>query len=212
MPVLAVPVKRLERAKTRLAALLSPTERRALTLAMLEDVLDAGAAQRGWDLWVVSGDPAALAAGAQRGARPFIDEAGSLLEALRAVEAEAPTDDLAVLLADLPLVDAGALADALAVDAAVVAVRAASDGGTNLLVRRPAGAIPARFGRNSFAKHCWAAGRAGLPLKEAAAPELAFDLDIPADLERLLAAEGGGRARGLCEDLGVAERLRAGVS
>ena len=39
--MIAVPVKSLSRAKTRLSRVLTPLERAALTLAMLEDVLDA---------------------------------------------------------------------------------------------------------------------------------------------------------------------------
>lgn len=210
MPTLAVPVKRLAGAKTRLAGVLRPAERAALALAMAEDVLDACAAQRGWDVWVVSPDPAVLSTAARRGVRPFDDGASSLLAALRLVESAVP-GDLAVLLADLPLLTAAALADALAIDAEVVAARATSDGGTNLLVRRPSTAIPARFGRASFAKHCWAAGRAGVRLRVADSPELAFDLDRPEDLAALAASEVGGRARELCRGLDVAARLRAPV-
>src|SRR5438552_11913671 len=69
--VLAVPVKSLERVKGRLAPLLTPLERAALTLAMLEDVLDAALAQETWEVWVVSPDEAALEIAARRGSRPF---------------------------------------------------------------------------------------------------------------------------------------------
>ena len=44
-----VPVKELDRAKERLAAVLPPERRRALMLAMLEDVLTALAATPGLD-------------------------------------------------------------------------------------------------------------------------------------------------------------------
>lgn len=209
MPTLAVPVKPLARAKTRLAGILSPEERAALTEAMLHDVLDAAAVQRGWDVWVVSPDPRVLAVAAARGVRPVPDPTASLGAALRSVEARADPRELAVLLGDLPLVTAAALSAALDVDAAVAAARASSDGGTNLLVRRPASVIPARFGRASFVKHCYEAGRAGVRLREIDAPELAFDLDRPADLAALLASGSGGRARALCAEMDVAARLRA---
>src|SRR6187200_1051545 len=153
--VIVVPVKSLDRAKSRLAPVLSPVERAALTLAMLEDVLDAALAQEGWETWVASADEAVLEVSARRGARAFPESAGSLLGALHVVEEEAgaASGELAVLLADVPLVSAATLRDALAMDAAVVAAPAGSDGGTNLLVRWPPLVIPARFGPNSFGRH-----------------------------------------------------------
>src|SRR5438445_7409318 len=135
--VLAVPVKSLERAKGRLSPLLTAAERAALTLAMLEDVLDAALDQDEWETWVVSGDETVLEGSARRGAKPFPEQAGSLVGALREVEGRVTgaSSELAVLLADVPLLRARTLGTALAVDAPVVAAPAASDGGTNLLVR-----------------------------------------------------------------------------
>jgi 2-phospho-L-lactate guanylyltransferase len=210
MRVLAVPVKSLERAKSRLSPLLSPLERAALTLAMLEDVLDAALAQEGWQTWVVSSDEAVLEVGARRGAKPFPEDAGSLLAALREVQAavKGPTSELAVLLADLPLLTAPTLAAALGVDAPVVAAPAASDGGTNLLVRWPPDAIPARFGPNSFGRHRWAARRARLRFEEVAHPELAFDLDRVEDISTLVRGGARGRTFVVCHDLGLPDRLR----
>ncbi|HEX9236549.1 MAG TPA: 2-phospho-L-lactate guanylyltransferase, partial [Actinomycetota bacterium] len=67
MQVIAVPVKALERAKTRLAPVLSPAERAALTTAMLEDVLDASLAVPGWETWVISPPGPVLNLAAKRG-------------------------------------------------------------------------------------------------------------------------------------------------
>lgn len=210
MRVLAVPVASLDRAKTRLGSLLSPLERAALMLAMLEDVLDASLPQVGWDVWVVSPDEAVLEVSARRGARAFPETAGSLLGAVRAVDAALPRkgDELAVLLADLPYVTAEPLERALALEASVVAAPAASDGGTNLLVRRPPGVIAARFGRESFGKHRWAARRAGVSFEQVTMPELSFDLDRPQDVVSLLASGSGGRTLAACHELDLAARLR----
>ena len=209
MRVLAVPVKSLERAKSRLSPLLSPIERAALTLAMLEDVLDAALAQEGWQAWVVSSDEAVLEVAARRGATPFPERAGSLLAALREVQArvKGPTSELAVLLADVPLLSAPTLAAALGIDAPVVAAPAGSDGGTNLLVRWPPDAIPARFGPNSFGRHRWAARRARLRFEEILHPELAFDLDRVEDLSTVMTAAKRGRTFAVCHELGLAARL-----
>jgi 2-phospho-L-lactate guanylyltransferase len=211
MSVLAVPVRRLEDAKTRLAPMLSPGERADLMLAMLHDVLDAAAAQRDWQTWVVSSDPTVLRTARDAGAEAVLESGSTLLGAVRQVEGlaiERGASRLAVLLADLPWVTAESLARGLAGTTPVVAVRAASDGGTNLLVRRPPDAIRARFGRDSFEKHLWAARRARTEASAAESEELAFDLDGPDDLDRLLASGRPCRALTVCRRMDLAQRLR----
>jgi 2-phospho-L-lactate/phosphoenolpyruvate guanylyltransferase len=211
MRAIAVPVKSLDRTKSRLSPLLSAAERAVLTLAMLEDVLDACLAQRSWDVWVVSADEAVLEIAARRSAHPLVEEGRTLGEAVRQSEGEirGAGGELAIVLGDLPLLTPTVLERALAVDAPVVAAAAASDGGTNMLVRRPPSIIPARFGRASFAKHRWAARRERVRFEVARDPELAFDLDRPEDVARLVATDGSGLSRAVCLELGLADRLRA---
>ena len=211
MQVVAVPVKSLARSKSRLAGLLSRQERAALTLALANDVLDACLAVEGWEVWVVSPDPAVLGLASSRGAHPFFESNPSLLAAVRQVEAAviSPGAELAVVLGDLPWLKAGELRRALRTEGPVVAAPAASDGGTNLLLRRPPAAIPARFGPASFAKHLWHARRRGLPLVEVRSPGLEHDLDRPSDLVRVLSTAGGRHTRAACLDMGLADRLLA---
>src|SRR5438132_13271624 len=141
MQVIAVPVKALERAKSRLAPALAPAERAALTMAMLEDVLDACLDQDGWQTWVISTPGAALDLAAARGARPVSERGASLSEAVLQVGSElgarpagsarveggsARVDSgsphlqgqiehsaLAIVLADLPLITRTAIAGLL---------------------------------------------------------------------------------------------------
>src|SRR5947207_6199354 len=209
MQVVAVPVKALPRSKGRLASVLSPAERAALTLALLRDVLSACTVQTGWETWVVSPDGDVLEAAAAGGARPVREEAGSLLGAVRQVQAMVgePTDALAVLLGDLPELTPDDVEVALSTAASVVLAPAASDGGTNFLLRRPSDAIPARFGRRSFARHRFEAARRGLEVAEVRTPGLAHDLDRPADLARLIAGDHASVTRSVCLEMGLAERL-----
>ncbi len=211
MRVIAVPVKPLEEAKHRLSRILSPAERAVLSLAMLEDVLDACQAQEGWEVWVVSRAEAALEVAVRRGARPLHENGRSLLEAIGQAELgmRGRWSSLAVVLADLPFLTPQGLFRALALgnQTRVVAAPAESDGGTNLLVRRPPTAIPARFGRSSFARHRAEAYRRGVTFREARIPELGFDLERPADLARVAAGSRPTRTREVCVGLGVAERL-----
>jgi 2-phospho-L-lactate guanylyltransferase len=211
MRVIAVPVKPLEAAKRRLSRVLSARERAVLSLAMVEDVLDACQGQVDWEVWVVSRSEAVLEIAGRRGAIPVAEEGRSLLDAVRQVELAVPGrwSELAVVLADLPFLTADALSDALAQaeGTGVLATPAESDGGTNLLVRRPPTAIPARFGRSSFARHRAEAGRRGVAFREVRIPEAGFDLDRPSDLARVAAASHASRTRSVCLELGVANRL-----
>lgn len=208
MRVIAVPVKHMERAKGRLAEVLTPLERAALTLAMLEDVLDACLDIPGWQTWVISPDEAVLEVAARRRAMPVIEEEPGLVRAVRQVDDMASgADALAIVLGDLPLLTRTALSDALQTLGAVVAAPAASDGGTNVLVRRPPGIIPPRFGADSFRKHREAAGLHDLPFAVARAPELAFDLDVPTDITQLLSANARNRTTAACREMGLPARL-----
>jgi 2-phospho-L-lactate/phosphoenolpyruvate guanylyltransferase len=208
MRVIAVPVKSLDRAKGRLSAVLAPLERAAITLAMLEDVLDACQAMAGWQTWVISPDEAVLEVSARRRARPVAEEDPGLLAAVHQVEEEAAAADaLAVVLGDLPLLTPAARGRALRTLGPVVAAPSASDGGTNLLLRRPPGVIPPRFGTESFRKHRESAVFRDIPFAEVRDPELEFDLDRPEDVAHLLAAGGLGRTRAACLEMGLADRL-----
>jgi 2-phospho-L-lactate/phosphoenolpyruvate guanylyltransferase len=208
MRVIAVPVKTLERAKSRLAQVLTPLERGALTLAMLEDVLDATLAMAGWQTWVVSPDESVLEVSARRRARPVVEEKAGLTTAIRQVQEDAASADaLAVVLGDLPLLTAESLGRVLRTLGPVVAAPSGSEDGTNVLLRRPPTVIPPRFGADSFRKHRAAADLKELPFAVVHAPELAFDLDTPDDIAQLLEWRLSSRTRESCLDMGLAERL-----
>ena len=212
MRVIAIPVKSLSRTKLRLAGLLSPVERAALTLAMLEDVLDAALAIQGWETWVISPDEAVLEIAARRRARPVAEEKPPLSSALRQVETEAADQDalaLAVLLADLPLLSSTALTRALHTLGPVVIAPSHSDGGTNLLLRRPPRSVPSRFGRNSLQKHVDGARIRGLPVAVVDDEALRFDLDDPRDVGRFVELGEGRRSLDVCLELEVLDRLTA---
>jgi 2-phospho-L-lactate guanylyltransferase len=212
MRVVAVPVKSLSRAKTRLSPALTGLERGALTLAMLEDVLDAALSVPGWETWVVSPDEVALEIAAGRGARPIPETKPPLANAIRQVETKAKDDGasaLAVLPADVPLVTVDTLHEALRTLGAVVLARSADGSGTSLLLRRPPRAIPARFGPDSFRRHVELAEARGLPVSIVERRELSFDVDRPDDILTLLADGRRGRTRDVCLQMDLGARLQA---
>jgi 2-phospho-L-lactate guanylyltransferase len=215
MRAIAIPVKLLSRAKSRLSSQLTALERGALTLAMLEDVLDAALAAQGWETWVVSPDEVVLEVAARRGARAVPEEKPPLSAAIRQAEALSKEQDahaLAVLPGDVALVTAEALSAALRTLGPVVLARSNDDVGTNLLLRRPPRAIPARFGPESFRRHLELATAKGLPAAVIDRPELSFDLDLPGDILTLLATGRRGRTRDVCLQMDLAERLKVRAS
>lgn len=211
MRILAIPVKSLARAKSRLSSELTSLERGALTLAMLEDVLDVAMELLGWNVWVVSPDEVVLEIAGRRGAAPVPEEKPPLAAAVRQAELSATEQEahaLAVLHGDLPLLTVEALTAALHTLGPVV-IGASDEGtGTNLLLRRPPRAIPARFGPDSLRKHRELADQRGLPASVIERPEIAFDVDAPGDILRLLRNGRRGRTRDVCLEMDLAERLK----
>jgi 2-phospho-L-lactate guanylyltransferase len=210
MRVVAIPVKALSKAKSRLSPELAPLERGALTLAMLEDVLDAALSVAGWDTWVVSPDEAVLEIAARRHASAIPEEKGPLSQAIRQAEQlarEREVDALAVIPADLPLLTTPALTAALHTLGTVVVAPSADHSGTNLLLRRPPRAIQARFGPDSYHRHLALAEAKGVPVSIVERRELAFDLDQPGDILGVLASGHAGRTVDVCRDMDLGRRL-----
>lgn len=212
MRVIALPVKSLAHAKGRLDPVLTPLERGALTLAMLEDVLDVTLGLSGWETWVISPDETVLEIAMARGSHAIEEERPPLSNAVRQVEEEAEgrlVDTLAVLLPDTPFVTQRALTRVLRTLGAVVVAPSLDEGGTNLLVRRPPGCIGARFGHDSYRRHLEAAEEAGAPAAVVDSDELAFDLDLPGDILTVLTAGREGRTLQVCRELDLGARLAA---
>jgi 2-phospho-L-lactate/phosphoenolpyruvate guanylyltransferase len=210
--VIALPVKALSETKTRLEPVLTPLERGALTLAMLEDVMDVTMSLPGWETWVISPDETVLEIAMRRGAHAIGEDQPPLARAISQVEEEAEAglaEVLAVLLPDTPLVTPSALTAALHTLGPVVLAPSIDEGGTNLLVRRPPTAIPARFGHDSYRRHLQAAAEADMPSSVVEIPALGFDLDLPDDILTVLDAGRRGRTLQVCTDLDLRARVGA---
>jgi len=209
---IVLPVKSLDEAKTRLAPVLEPLERAALTLAMLEDVIDATSLLPGWETWVLSPDEAVLEVAARRGVTPISEARPPLAAAIHQAEEEAVergASALAVLLPDTPLITGAALTRAVHTLGPVVIAPARDETGTNLLLRRPPTTIPSSFGLDSYRKHLQAAGQNDVPIAVVEQPELAFDLDAPEDILRVLNSRRAGRSRQVLRELDLSDRLGA---
>ncbi|HMC70342.1 MAG TPA: 2-phospho-L-lactate guanylyltransferase [Mycobacteriales bacterium] len=184
-----VPVKRLERAKTRLSV--DASLRRELALAMATDTVAACLLTRGVVAVVVVTDDE-LAAPAMRalGARVVADEpdAGlnpALVHGAAALAAEHADCGTVMLASDLPALSPGALAQLLEQAANIDVACVADAGGTGTTVLTTAASIsPApSFGGGSWQRHL-DAGATDLTVY--ADPRLRRDVDTTADLAAAL--------------------------
>jgi 2-phospho-L-lactate guanylyltransferase len=190
-----VPMKALDQAKSRLAALLSPLERRELAHTMLHDVLTALLQSATETVWVVSADAAVLALARRLGATPLCDTTASLNGALtlaREHMRQAGADTMLVLPADVPLIHADDVAALVPrttqnrhgyrVDEHMVIAPDRSGRGTNGMGLRLPTPLPFQFGADSLAHHLAAAHALELPTRIYRAPALALDVDTPDDV------------------------------
>lgn len=208
-----VPVKSLALAKSRLAGLLDPPERRALALAMLEDVLRAAElAPSISQTLVVSRDPTVLRLARSLGAQPVADRTDGLNAALSqaALGARAAgADRMLALHGDLPLVTPGELEGMTAAlsEQVQLSLAPARDGGTNALGCRLPPPLPFWFGRASLERHLAEARERGLEIQLVRQPGLERDIDRPEDLIWLLERPGDTLAQRYVRTLGVIERV-----
>lgn len=184
MSLVVVPAKPLARAKARLAPVLSPDERRSLCLAMLADVVSTAVAAACGPVAVVATDTDAGAIARMCGATVIRDPSpGAGLNA--SLEAAIPADEAAVLIVagDLPAVSPDDIRAMTGFDGVRLATDAGGTG-TNALWRSPPDAIPLSFGDDSARAHREAAEASGVAYEQIETPGLAFDVDLPGDLER----------------------------
>jgi len=197
-----VPIKELVRAKERLASVLSSELRRALMLAMLEDVLAAiTETPKLAGLAVVTVDPAARPLAISYGARVIETGArdghtGAVAAAARLLSAEGHPGIL-TLPGDVPLVTAAEITQLLAAHRPVPAFTIApscDERGSNAIICSPPDAVPLRFGEDSFVPHLHAAEGRGIRPTVLRLPGIALDVDTPDDLAAFAGVPSATRA------------------
>jgi 2-phospho-L-lactate guanylyltransferase len=218
-------LKDLVQAKTRLAGVLSPSERRTLAQAMLEDVLAVLAAHPGIDgITLLSDDPAAhlLAtqyrathwAESELGCRGLNAVAGSASERLLKLRGE----PLLLVHADLPMLSAGDITAVLTArrEAAGLVVGCDRHGtGTNLLCFDALSAPTFCFGADSCPRHLAAARSRDIPTTLLRRAGIGLDVDEPQDLVMLLEqldVIAAGQTAALLRDGGLGARIRLALA
>ena len=187
-----VPVKRLDNSKLRLVGVLTPAQRRQLSLCMLEDILDTlDRAAPVSGVTVASCDTDVIRRARGQGAEVLDTgaDSGYAADALKGIEhvSGKDVDKTLIIPADVPELEER---DLVYLDRShrqgVTLCPAASDGGTNGLVFTPPLAMDLVYGENSFDGFRREAEQRQLPLRIARPSGLARDIDRPEDLSALM--------------------------
>ncbi len=212
MRFILIAAKQLEFAKTRLAPVLPPGERRALAEAMFRDVLAASLGAAAADrVAVVTSDPGLLALARSAGALTIDEEFPRGLNAAVGLATSALIADgartVCTVLSDIPLIaaeDIDAVFAAMPPERGVVLVPSRDFSGTNIICRSPAGAVPTRFGRMSLVRHLDDCRSSGVPARVLRLARPALDLDVIADLAEFERAGSGTHTQNQLARLGIA--------
>lgn len=186
-----VPVKPLNRAKSRLATVLSAERRFEFAQVMLKHVLGvATSVPQVTGTLVISRDTKALALARDFGARTVQEGGDSNLNAAlsRATEVVRVWGAEAILIlpADLPFLRSEDIRDMIHLGMEPPTVVIAGDvlrDGTNALMVRPPGLIEYSYGPNSYTLHMEAAEKADASVRYYSSPSLMLDVDVPHDLD-----------------------------
>ena len=212
MRFILIAAKQLEFAKTRLAPVLPPGERRALAEAMFRDVLAASLAARAADQVAVVTSDAGLLAMARSAGAIVIDE--EFPRGLNVAVALGTSELIArgarticTVLSDIPLTaaeDIDAVFAAMPPGRGAVLVPSRDFSGTNIICRSPADAVPTRFGRMSLVRHLDDCRTANVPAKVLRLAGPALDLDVIADLAEFERAGSATHTQSHLARLGIA--------
>lgn len=197
-----VPIKQLDRAKSRLATVLDASERKTLAKAMLCDVLGTLSRVDGLaGILVVTSDAEAASIAAGFGATVVSDPVeGGLNAAVRHgmcwLDAEHEAGAI-VVPGDVPFVTRAELDSVLKAmrSSQIVIAPARRDGGTNILAMKPPSLLSPSFGPDSFARHVSGARSLGIEPTTLLLEGASHDIDVAADLAFYDGESPGNRTR-----------------
>ncbi len=187
-----IPLKPLNRAKSRLSNVLTPVQRQHLAETMFRHVLSVvRTVPQVIGTLVISRDSKALSIAREYDAKT-VQETGAAelnpaLTRATQVVATWKGDGVLVLPGDLPLLTAEDVTGMVKLAQDMLSVVIATDrqhDGTNALLMRPPGLIDYAFGENSFQRHIQLAREAGVEPKIYESDRLSLDIDLPDDLNR----------------------------
>lgn len=211
-----IPVKFLERAKSRLAPVLDARERRVLVTLMLQDVLNQAITCSQVERVIVVTADVAVAFMLRKWPVDLLNEPlpcghSQAVRYACSYLAAAGVKKGLVLAADIPTVHASEITALIRIGVRSPSVTVAVDRhgtGSNALALSPPDAIHPRFGVDSLRLHCDAASQRGAPAMTLQLPGIGFDIDEPVDLALLAAFGSSCRSSEFVNSAGIADRVR----
>jgi 2-phospho-L-lactate/phosphoenolpyruvate guanylyltransferase len=185
-----VPIKPINAAKSRLSPVLTPRQRSELALNLLHNTLSI---LSGWPslagTLIASADPLVWEVASQYNVEIFKEpDVPGLNESLRRATQQIDrmgAEGMLVIPGDLPFLDQSSLQKIIDLASHPPLIVIAPDKkrqGTNAMLLSPTGAIPFRYGADSYRKHQDAARLAHIPAYTIELASLAVDIDLPEDL------------------------------
>jgi 2-phospho-L-lactate guanylyltransferase len=187
-----VPVKHLTASKSKLASVLTPKNRKHLTLAMLEDVLTAIRGSTVQEIVVVGSDFSVSELTTDAGAVYIREEARGLNRAISGSILwcmKRGAKSILILPADIPLLssaDINRIIEMAGNAESTMILSPSENGGTNALYLKPPNLIPVSYGPGSFKRHLKQGRRRAARVKLYYSSSVAFDIDSKDDLQKLL--------------------------
>ena len=187
-----IPIKPLNRAKSRLADVLAPEQRSQFAemmmrrmLTVLQDVPQI------IGTLVISRDQRALSIARELGAKTVQESSPSDLNPALTRATEVVRlwggDSVLILPADLPFItqdDISQIAEEGRYGSTIVIATDEAKNGTNAMLVQPLGMIPYAYGEQSYERHVVSAKLAGAEVKIYESPTIELDIDVPADLDK----------------------------
>ena len=210
-----VPVKTFDRAKQRLADVLSEDERRSLMLAMARDVLTTlSRSTKLTGILIVSrapeADALAQAFATERFAEsPDANLPDSLEQATQQLIANFAADGVFVVPADVPAIDPDEIDELIGAHQSITILPDSEHVGTNGLICSPPLVMPYVFDGKSFKPHVDRAFELGITPTVVPGTRFALDVDTPDDLRKLYALSPDSQTGTYLAKSGIAERLSA---
>ncbi len=210
-----VPIKTFDRAKQRLANVLSEEERRSLMLAMARDVLTCLAKSRRLSgVLIVSrtveADALAQTFATERFAEsPEANLAGALEQATQHLIANFAARGVIIVPADVPGIETEELDEILAAHEQITILPDAENLGTNGLVCSPPLCMPYIFDGKSFKPHVDGAFAAGITPRIVPGTRFSLDVDVPDDLRKVAQLAPDSQTTNYLKKVGILARLDA---
>lgn len=184
-----VPVKPLNRGKSRLSSVLSVDERAALMQNMFLHVVSTLKRVTGLDeIMIVSRDEAIIQTAEELDVRAYTEEDPINLNNALTSSAEhawqSGADAILIVPSDLGLLNAEDVDKVIVTQKRVVICPDDKFDGTNALLLRDLPHFQFRYGEQSFMKHLEQASLVGETAQVVYADSIEFDLDTPADWQR----------------------------